>query len=77
MAFGTFKSLDEVALAYQVSVRVAAFVQPTPMPVDERFRADLVRLEALADKFLTDEVEALAGTELCAWVDDLRLRDLQ
>lgn len=42
MAFGTFKSVDEVALTYQISVRVAAFVQPTPVPVDERFRAELI-----------------------------------
>jgi uncharacterized protein (TIGR02996 family) len=42
-----------------------------------QFARGLVRLEARAEKFLSDAVEALAGTELCAWVDVLRLRDLQ
>ncbi len=41
MAFGNFKSAQEVALAFQVSVQVAYFVQPVPMAVDERLREDL------------------------------------
>ncbi len=41
MAFGNFKSLQEVALAYEVSVQVASFVQPIPLSVDERVREEL------------------------------------
>ena len=41
MAFGTYKSLREVALAHQVSVTVAPFIEPIPLPVDERFQSDL------------------------------------
>jgi hypothetical protein len=41
MAFGNFKSGEEVALAYQLSVKVAPFFQPIPFPVDERFQKEL------------------------------------
>ena len=41
MAFGAYKTLGEAALAHNVSVKVASFVQPIPFPVDERLRADL------------------------------------
>src|ERR1700740_2633040 len=41
MAFGDFKSWNEVALAYRFSVQIGTFVQPIPMPVDERFLSDL------------------------------------
>jgi hypothetical protein len=41
MAFGNFKSLREVALTYQVSVAVDSFLQPIPVPVDERFQTEL------------------------------------
>jgi hypothetical protein len=37
MAFGNFKSGEEVAQAYQISVAVDSFVQPIAFPVDERF----------------------------------------
>lgn len=41
MAFGSYKSLGEAALAHQVNVEVASFVEPIPFPVDERFRDEL------------------------------------
>jgi hypothetical protein len=41
MAFGNFKSLGDVALAYQVGVTVDSFLQPIPFPVDARFESEL------------------------------------
>jgi hypothetical protein len=41
MAFGTYKSLREVALPHQISVTVAPFIEPIPLPVDGRFQSDL------------------------------------
>ncbi|HVS34435.1 MAG TPA: hypothetical protein VMS17_02570 [Gemmataceae bacterium] len=41
MAFGDFKSLREVALTYQIGVAVDAFLEPTPLPGDERFQSEL------------------------------------
>jgi hypothetical protein len=41
MAFGNFKSLQEVATAYQISVAVDHFIEPIPSPVDERFQSEL------------------------------------
>jgi len=43
MAFGDYKSLGDVALAHQISAKVAPFVEPVPFPVDERVRAELSR----------------------------------
>jgi len=41
MAFGSFKSLGEVALQYEIVLRVERFVQPVPFSVDDRFRQRL------------------------------------
>ena len=41
MAFGNFKNLREVALTYQINVAVDAFLEPMPLPVDERFQSEL------------------------------------
>lgn len=41
MAFGGFKSLGAVALAYQIVLRPEPFIQPVPMAVDEAFRRRL------------------------------------
>ncbi len=41
MAFGTFKSIQEVAQAYRLSVHVASFLVPAPVPVDPRFQEEL------------------------------------
>ncbi len=41
MAFDNFKSLGEVGLAFNVSVKIESFVQPIPFPVDENFRNEL------------------------------------
>lgn len=51
MAFGEFKSLGEVALAYQITVRPELFVQPVAMAVDDAFRRRLEfdRLNAPVD----------------------------
>lgn len=46
MAFGAFETLAEVLRAYQIQLREARFVQPRPVPVDERFRARLDLLGA-------------------------------
>src|SRR5713226_5571252 len=51
MAFGGFKSLGEVALTYQITLRPEPFVQPVPMTVDDAFRRRLEfdRLNAPVD----------------------------
>src|SRR6266446_6866893 len=51
MAFGSFKSLGEVALAYQITLRPEPFVQPVAMAVDDSFRRRLEfdRLNAPVD----------------------------
>lgn len=41
MAFGTFGTLEEVVRTYQVAVRLQPFIEPAPVPVDERFRQRL------------------------------------
>ena len=41
MAFGTYKSVQEVAKKYQIVVLVEPFVEPVPLPVDERFEQEL------------------------------------
>jgi hypothetical protein len=41
MSFGGFKSLGEIALSYQITLRPEAFVQPIPCSVDDRFRQRL------------------------------------
>ncbi|MBY0522734.1 MAG: hypothetical protein K2R98_05025 [Gemmataceae bacterium] len=41
MAFGSYKSIGEVALPFQIAVGVESFVQPVPLPVNEQFRARL------------------------------------
>ncbi|HBI44203.1 MAG TPA: hypothetical protein DDY78_15320 [Planctomycetales bacterium] len=41
MAFGNFKSGEDVAAAYQISVAVDSFLQPIAFPVDERFESEL------------------------------------
>ncbi len=55
MAFGTFKSLEEVVRTYQIQVRQEAFVQPLPLPVDERFRARIEFLQANAPVSASEE----------------------
>jgi len=51
MAFGSFKSLGEVALTYQITLRPEPFIQPVPMTVDDAFRRRLEfdRLNAPVD----------------------------
>jgi hypothetical protein len=41
MAFGTYKSVQEVAKKYQIVVLVEPFVTPVPLPVEERFQQEL------------------------------------
>jgi len=41
MAFGTYKSVEEVAKKYQVSVAIEPFVQPIPFAVPEPFQNEL------------------------------------
>ena len=41
MAFGNFKSVQDVARMFQVSVQVGSFVQPAAMPVSDRLREEL------------------------------------
>src|SRR5207249_11764991 len=49
MAFGSFKTLQEVAKAYQIAVKVEPFLKPLPVPVDNRLREELTfSLENLA-----------------------------
>ncbi len=55
MAFGTFKTLEEVVRKYQVSVRQEAFVVPLARPVDERFRERLEFLQANAPVSASEE----------------------
>ncbi len=55
MAFGTFKSLEEVVRTYQVQLRQKAFVRPLPRPVDERFRERLEFLQANAPVSASEE----------------------
>ncbi len=51
MAFGGFKSLGEVALTYQITLRPEPFIRPVPMAVEESFRRRLEfdRLNAPVD----------------------------
>src|SRR3954471_13610037 len=55
MAFGAFKSLEEVALTYQVQVRAQRFVQPLARAIDERFRERLEFLRANAPVSASEE----------------------
>jgi hypothetical protein len=41
MPFGTLKSLEEVARAYQITLRVEEFLQPIVRPVDEHLQKRL------------------------------------
>ena len=41
MAFGNFKSLQEVAKAYQITLDNDHFIEPIPIPVDPRFQSEL------------------------------------
>jgi hypothetical protein len=41
MAFGTYKSVQEVAKKYQIVILVESCVEPVPLPVDERFQQEL------------------------------------
>lgn len=41
MPFGSFESLSEIALTYQITLRPVPFVNPVPMAVDEAFRRRL------------------------------------
>ncbi len=41
MAYGTYKSTDEVAKKYQVSVAIESFVQSLPLAVPEAFQQEL------------------------------------
>jgi hypothetical protein len=41
MAFGGFKSLGEVALKYQITLRAEEFILPQPMTIDPAFRQRL------------------------------------
>jgi hypothetical protein len=42
MPFGSYKTLEEVARGYQISVRVDEFIRPIPHPVDERLQNRLL-----------------------------------
>ncbi len=55
MAFGPFKSLEEVVRAYQVQVRQERFIQPLSHAVDERFRERLEFLQANAPVSASEE----------------------
>ena len=41
MPFGTFKTLEEVSRAYQITLRVEEFIQPLMRPVDEHLQKRL------------------------------------
>ena len=41
MAFGSFKTLEDVLRTYQVQTRAVEFIRPLPIAVDERFRERL------------------------------------
>lgn len=41
MAFGVYKSIEEVAKKYQITVAVEPFVQPAPITIAEHFEPDL------------------------------------
>jgi hypothetical protein len=41
MAFGDYKDLTDVALAFQIRVQVKEFIQPVPRPVDDRLNQEL------------------------------------
>lgn len=55
MAFGTFKTLEEVVRRYQVQVRQEPFVVPQARPVDGRFRERLEFLQANAPVSASEE----------------------
>jgi hypothetical protein len=63
MAFGAFKSLQEVATTYRISLVVEVFLQPSPMPVDERFQKELLYTMAHVDVKMS---EAAIGEFLVA-----------
>src|SRR5262245_40628233 len=60
MALGSFQSLEEVSVAFQVKVQVGSFLRLLPVAVDPRFAADLdfslqniaIRSEAGTAEFL-------------------------
>lgn len=41
MPYGNYKTVQEVAIKYQVAVTVDTFIDPIPMPVDAAFESDL------------------------------------
>jgi len=41
MAFGTYKSIEEVAKKRQIAILVEPFIQPLPIIIDERFQQEL------------------------------------
>ena len=41
MAFGTYKSIQEAARKHQITVGVDSFLEPSPLPIDERFQREL------------------------------------
>jgi hypothetical protein len=41
MAFGAFKTLQEVIKTYQVRLVIERFIQPLPLAVNEAFASDL------------------------------------
>jgi hypothetical protein len=41
MPFGSFRSIQEIATRFQVSLKVESFLQPLPVTLDERFVDDL------------------------------------
>jgi len=55
MAFGTFRTLEEVVRTYQVQVRQEHFIRPLPHPVEERFRERLEFLQANAPVSASEE----------------------
>src|SRR5437868_4199828 len=55
MAFGTLETLEEVVRTYQVHLQQQRFVQPRPLPVDERFRERLEFLQANAPVSASEE----------------------
>lgn len=41
MAFGAYKSIQEPAKKYQITVLIEPFIQPLPIAIDERFQQEL------------------------------------
>lgn len=41
MAFGTYKSIEEIAKKRQIAIGVEPFIRPLPITIDERFQQEL------------------------------------